>query len=295
MTLQTQAYFYALGASLSFSTASLVFAAYAKNISSVWMNYFKTTVCFICFSLCMVFFVQWQALPWAVVGALLLSGILGLGLGDLFLLKAYARMGAGRTLILFGFQPMILGISSWYLFSQPFSFYKLLAVLFFLICLYLFSLEKFKEHGHWEVTGLLAALLGVVFDNSGILLTRWSFDAAPEVSVLQVNFIRTFGALGFYMTFNPFLKSGLLRNFLALSHQQKWVITVASTAGTFVSLLLYLSAVRVAHLASLSAIGVFGPLYSTSLECFIYRKKPSWYLILAAMSFVIGFCILLIY
>lgn len=295
MSSQTSAYFYALGASLSFSTASLVFAMYAKNISSIWMNYFKTTICFLCLSLSVVLFVDWQMVSWPVVSALLISGVLGLGLGDLFLLEAYARMGAGRTLILFGFQPLILGVSSWYLFSQPLNSYKLLAVIFFLICLYLFSLEKFKEHGHWEIRGLFAALFGVLFDNSGILLTRWSFDSAPDMGVLQANWIRAAGAMMFYITMNPFLKSQLWKRFCDLSGSQKKIITVASVAGTFVSLVLYLTAVRVAHLASLSAIGVFGPLYSTVLESFINKQRPSKYLVFAIFSFIIGFAILLIH
>jgi drug/metabolite transporter (DMT)-like permease len=259
------------------------------------MNYFKTTVCFLCLAISVIFFVDWQPVSWSVTSALLLSGVLGLGLGDLFLLSAFARMGAGRTLILFGFQPMVLGISSWYLFNQPLSFYKLIAVLFFLLCLYLFSLEKFKEHGHWEIVGLLAALFGVLFDNSGILLTRWSFDSAPQMGVLQANFIRVVGALIFYITLNPYLKSGLIDRFKKLDRKQKWTITVASAAGTFVSLLLYLTAVRVAHLASLSAVGVIGPLYSTTLECWLQKRPPSLYLILAIISFVIGFLILLFF
>lgn len=292
---ETNAYFYALGASVCFSTASLLFAHYAKNISSLWMNFFKTVICLFCLLVCMVFFVDWVSIPWSVVGALSLSGLLGLGLGDLFLLSAYARMGAGRTLILFGFQPLILGVSSWYLFSQPLSFYKLTAVFFFLICLFLFSHEKFKEQGHWEIRGLLAALLGVLFDNSGVLLTRWSFNTAPEMGVLQANLVRTIGAFLFYVTLNPYFKTGLIKHFVALRPKQKWIIAVASTAGTFVSLLLYFKAVRVAHLASLSAIGVFGPLYSTTLECLWEKKKPSKDLLLAIASFMIGFWILLRY
>lgn len=293
MNSQKVAYFYALGASLSFSTASLLFAVYARRFSSIWMNYFKTTVCFFCLTLAVIFAVDWQPVPWDVAGALVLSGILGLAIGDLFLLAAYARMGAGRTLILFGFQPLILGVSSWYLFAQPLNSYKLVAVLFFLLCLYIFSLEKFKESGHWEITGLLAALLGVVLDNSGILLTRWSFNSAPEMGVIQANFIRAGGAIVFFITMNPILKSGLVKNFMSLDKKERISIFTASIFGTIVSLILYLSAVRVAHLASISAIGVFGPLYSTSLECLIARKPPSRYLIFAMFSFIIGFVILL--
>lgn len=259
------------------------------------MNYFKTTVCFAGLALAVVFTVDWQPVSLDVACALVISGILGLAIGDLFLLAAYARMGAGRTLILFGFQPLILGLSSWYLFAQPLNSYKLVAVLFFLVCLYMFSLEKFKEHGHWEIVGLLAALLGVVLDNCGILLTRWSFNTAPDMGVIQANFLRASGAMLFFIAMNPILKSRLLKNFLLLNTRERATIFVASIMGTIVSLILYLSAVRVAHLASISAMGVFGPLYSTTIECFLERKPPSYYLIIAMISFVIGFAILLVF
>ena len=189
-----QAYFYAIGASAVFSAASLLYAHYSKKISSLWMTFFKAVVCFAGMLITVIVMNAWQPLGGPYVAALMLSGLLGLGIGDLFLLQAYARMGAGRTLVLYGFQPLFLGVASYYLFHQDFNGYRLVAILFFLICLFLFSLEKFKEHGHWEVVGLIAALLGVLFDNVGVILTRWTFEAVPEPHAAMLLLIGVSGA-----------------------------------------------------------------------------------------------------
>lgn len=289
----TQAYFYAMASALCFASASLIFAHFARRFSSVWMNFFKAVVCFAAMSLMLALTETWQTLPRAATAALFISGILGLGIGDIFLMKAYARMGAGRTLILFGFQPLFLGVASFYLFGQDFSWYRLVAILFFVACLFLFSLEKYKEHGHWEIVGLVAALIGVLFDNTGVLLTRWSFELAPLMSPLQANVVRCAGSVAFFVLLSPFFKAGLVRNFVSLTARQRMLVVLAALTGTFASLLLYVNALKIGHLASLAAIGVFGPLFSTSLECVWARRWPSRYLWLSLLSFGIGFALLL--
>jgi len=288
-----QAYFYAIGASVVFSAASLLYAHFSKKISALWMTFFKAAVCFLGMLITVIVMNAWQPLGAPYIAALMLSGLLGLGIGDLFLLQAYARMGAARTLVLYGFQPLFLGVASYYLFHQDFNGYRLVAILFFMICLFLFSLEKFKEHGHWEVVGLIAALLGVLFDNIGVILTRWTFESVPELQPLYANLVRCAGALLFVMVASPWLKVGLVRNFRTLTGRDQWWATAAALTGAYLSLILYLTAIRIGHLASLAALGVFGPLFSTSLECIFERRWPSAYLWLALLSFLIGFTMIL--
>lgn len=256
------------------------------------MSFFKTVVCVVLFAVSTLLFVDWVSVPLPVVVALMVSGAIGLGIGDLFLLSAYSRIGPGRTLILFGFQPLFIGVSSWYFFQQELNGYRLLAILFFIFCLFLFSLEKFKESGHWELWGLLAALVGVVCDNSGVVLTRWSFDAVSALTPLQANFIRCGGAFIFYILASPILKTRLVHNYRNLKTVDRIKVVLASAGGTFVSLLLYLTAVRIGHLASIAAIGVVGPLFTMTVECVMDRRWPSAYLWFALVSFICGFSIL---
>lgn len=294
MSLNHQAYFFAAAAAIVFSTASFVFTDYSRKISSLWMSFFKTVVCCVLFGVSTLLFSKWVDVPMEVVAALMVSGAIGLGLGDLFLLSAYARIGPGRTLMLFGFQPLFIGVASWYVFHQELNAYRLTAIVFFVMCLFLFSLERFKEHGKWEVLGLLAALTGVVCDDMGVLLSRWSFETVKELGPLQANVIRCGGALLFYIIANPFLKTRLIYHFKQLKTIDRTKVILASAGGTFVSLILYLTAIRVGHLASVAAVGVIGPLFTMTVECVLDKRWPSKYLWAALTSFLCGFYLLVV-
>ncbi len=236
----------------------------------------------------------WVELPTKVIWALVASGAVGLGIGDVFLLGAYARMGAARTLILYGFQPFFIGAMSYALFGQELAGQRMIAIIFFVGCLYTFSLEKFREAGHWEIPGLVSALVGVAFDNFGVILSRWSFDQVPEMNAFQANFIRCGGALVFFAVFSLFKPVNLKAGWDKLDRQGKHLAFIAATMGTFLSLFLYLTAVKIGHLASISALGVSGPIITSAMECAYYRKPPSKYLLTALALFLGGFSLLVL-
>jgi drug/metabolite transporter (DMT)-like permease len=287
------AYLLALASSTSFSVASLIFTEISRRVSPLWMNAFKAIVAWVLFGLTVLIFNFWVDLDGSVVLALVVSGMLGLGIGDVFLLNAYARMGAARTLILFGFQPFFIGIAAHFVFGQEIGGMKMIAVIFFVGCLFTFSLEKFREEGHWELPGLAAALTGVIFDNCGLILSRWAFDQAQDMNAFQANFLRCSGALLFFAVFSLFRPIKLREGWLKLDRSSRKLALVAVAMGTFLSLFLYLTAVKIGHLASLSALGVIGPILTSAFECAYYRKRPSAYLLVALLLFVVGFSVLI--
>ncbi len=286
------AYFFALASSTCFAVASLIFADLSRRVSPLWMNAFKAVAAWIFFSLTLLVLQQPIPTSSAIVGALLISGALGLGLGDVFLLTAYARMGAARTLILFGFQPFFIGVAAHWLFNQPMTWIRMLALVFFMGCLFAFSLEKFRQQGHWEVYGLVAALLGVLLDNTGLLISRWAFEQDASMSAFQANFWRCLGAMIFFLILNRFRSVQLVSGWRTLTIDMRQLATLSAFLGTYLSLFLYLTAVKIGHLASISALGVAGPIITSGLECAYERRWPSKYLLVALLLFTIGFVIL---
>lgn len=290
---QTLAIYLALAAALIFALSSLVFAEYAKRVSVLWMNCFKAVLCTIALLITIPFFTGFHWPHEKSMLGFFVSGLIGLNIADIFLLTAFTRLGAARTLILFGFQPLLIGLGAAYFFSQPITSTKLLAVVFLFACLFTFSLEKFRREGHWELRGLAFALIGVTLDAGGILLTRASFEWSPHLAPMEGQFWRCLGALaGFVViaTFHPFrLLEGLMRWPL----RSRAVIIAASLGGTFVSLLLFLTAIKIGHLASLSAIAVTGPMFATTFECIYQRRWPSRFLIAAFAFFAVGFFLLI--
>ncbi len=281
-------YLYALAANLSFAVGVQFFTHYARRISSLWVNAFKGAVAAALFAATVLVQGGFHAIAPGCAGLFFLSGALGLGLADTFLVKAFSLMGPGRTMLIFGFQPLIIGVISYFAFGQAVDARKFAAVLFFVVCLFIFSLESFRKHGHWNVRATLFALGGVTLDAVGVLVTRYAFNSSPGIGTTEGNLYRALGALALFWALSrvrPFHFFGKLRT---LGRRGLFWITIGSVAGTYLSLMFYLNAVRYSGaLAAVSGIAITGTIFASAFECALERKPPSRYL-LASFAFFLG-------
>ncbi|MEO5668528.1 MAG: DMT family transporter [Bdellovibrionota bacterium] len=285
---------YALAANLFFSSSSIVFAQFSRKHSSLWINAVKSSLAFACLLLIVPIFVGFHPLPPLALALFVLSGLLGLVIGDVFLFNAYRILGAGRTLMIFGFQPLIIGSMAYLLFNQAVDAHRFLGIIFFVACLLIFSLETRRMHGHWEWRGLIGALLGLLFDATGVLLTRHAFDMSPGLTSIEANLFRFFGAiLGFAFIARFIRPIGLVEKFLSETPRHRALVVAACVCGTLLSLSFYLAALQKGNLATISGIAITAPLFATLLECLIAKKWPSIYLWTALASFAAGFWIIL--
>ncbi len=286
----------ALSSNVVFATASLYFTDFAKKISPAWMNYFKACVAFACFATGLVLLQAPLTLSPGSFTLLVISGWLGLMIGDIFILRAFTHLGAGRSLMIFGFQPLLLGVASFYFFGEDFSANRGLAILFLIGCLICFSMESFREKGHWDVAGLVFILTGIFLDAAGLLLTKKVFRENPDISIFLVNSIRS-GAtvIGFFaVSLVPLFKLKLLPPYRALVTFDKKMVVLASFLGTFLSLTFYMKAVQIGHLATVSAVVGASPLFATLFEIYKGRRKLTPYLVVAILCFLSGVGILIL-
>lgn len=286
-------YLYALLATLCFSTASIVFTEFAHRTSAVWVNYLKALVATVFCALTIQFFIGWHSVTTQALILFLLSGFLGLNIGDYFMVSAFQSIGPGRTLLLYGFQPLLVGVASYYMFGQTISPYKLVAILFLIGCLVTFSYERFKQSGSWEFKGFLMALVFIILDSLGLIMTRVGFDQNPSLSPLEAHFYRCAGAVAGFVIYGFFKPLNFVGTFKSLAVKSRIYILVGSFFGTFLSLALYFKAVQTGHLASVTSVSITAPFLATLIECIYHRKWPSKYLIFALILFVIGFYILM--
>ena len=292
MFTQISPLYFALSATLCFAYASTIFTEFARKISPLWMNAYKVFVAFFAFLITLLILNIWQAPTSFTIIALLLSGCIGLMIGDIFMLKAMAELGASRMLMIFGLQPFFLGIGGYFLFNQSFSFFNFLGVLFMSLCIFTIRLENYKKSGSWQITGLLAGLAAIVLDGIGILLTRFGFENSKGISPIEVNFIRCIGAiLTFFFIY--FYKDRIRFRpvWRKLNLTEKRKIMIGSLAGTYISLILYLTAVSKGKLSVVSSVTVTGPMFATLFEYIRTRKRPSFFLVLSFVFFLSGFVV----
>ncbi|MBC7420396.1 MAG: DMT family transporter [Bdellovibrio sp.] len=286
---------FALGSNFAFAIASVFFTEFSRKISPNWVNYLKATVAFICFVLVILLFSIDLSIAQRSLVLLIVSGITGLMIGDIFLFRAFAHLGAGRVLMIFGFQPLLIGIASYYLFDTVFSPYQLIALFFLIGCIFCFSLESFREKGHWDSVGIAFAITGVVLDAAGLLMTKQAFELTPNLSPFVANAIRS-GAtvVGFFLvSLVPMFHLKLLPPFKTLTLRQRWLAIFSGFLGTFVALGFYLKAIQLGNLPVITAIAGTSPLFATLFEIYRGRKKMTAYLAAAILFFLVGFAILI--
>ncbi len=285
MNADLAAYLYAFSSVLTFSAAAIGFTYFTHKVSPLWMNIFK---CLVSFAICLPLVLYLHGkVYWSIETAwpFYLSGFIGLNIGDWLLLSGYKRIGPARTLLLFGFQPFIAGGFSYLVWNETIYPIQLVAIFFFIICLFLFSYEKFKQKGTWEFSGLLFALSGVILDSIGVILTRYGFNQNPDLTGIEAQYIRTLAALVSFLIFVPFVRIGFMEGLRRLSLKERGVAVVASFFGTFLSLVFYMQAVKIGKLATVTSIVLTDPMISTLFESLWLRVWPSRYLWFALLSF----------
>lgn len=289
-----QVYALAIGANLTYSTASMVFSVYAKRFSSMWINQIKVFTAFIAFLIAMTFSDQLAIVSPSVIGLLILSGFLGLCLGDIFLFRAFTTLGPARSLVLYSFQPLMLGIYGFFFLKQTFSFNQTLAVICMIVCIFIFMLERNKTTGTWDMKSFIWAFLGITLDAIGVMLTRQGYEQNADLETFQVNVIRCIGALIGFFLISPKSYLAVAKDVCNLKKREMSLLFGSAICGCFLSLTMYLAALKYAHVGTLTAIAITGPVWVSMLECLYHRRLPNFYLLGAFAFFMTGFYLMVI-
>ncbi|RZA05924.1 MAG: DMT family transporter [Proteobacteria bacterium] len=298
MSPQDSAYLLALTASILFSGASVIFARFSSSHSSLFMNLMKNSVAAVAFTFTAVIVLSigpesLADLGGASAGYLILSGMVGLAIGDYFLFRGYQRIGSARTLLVFSISPILLTIEGFLFFGQGLSFLQGLAILLMMACVWTISFEKFKQEGSWEWRGIVFAFAGVLLDNVGIVLSRMAFDASPGTSAFTANAVRSLGAMVPLLIANWWSGARVFGSFSRLEWRERSLVVFSGFFGTFLSLTLWLTAVKIGHIGGLAGVGSFNPVAASLWEWLLLRKRPTSYLIAALVLFLSGFFLLL--
>ncbi|EQC44059.1 DMT family transporter [Bacteriovorax sp. Seq25_V] len=277
-----------LGANFCFALATIIFTHFSNKVSSSWMNCAKASIACVCFFIFILSFEKMYAISTLGISLFFISGFIGLGVGDIFLLKSFSILGPGRTLMLFGFQPVFLGAMGKLLFNQDMELGKIISVIFFICCLITLSFESFRKDKSWGVKGMAIALLGMSLDSIGVLLTRHAFDISPGLSAMQGNLYRCLGAISVFVIMSFFRPLNFFSTFKSFTAKEKGFTIFGSILGTFLSLSLYLRALQTAHLGTLSGINITGTLFSSLFESIFLKRKPTISLFIALGFFICG-------
>jgi len=288
------ALFMALAANLTFALASIGYSHFSKKISAIWVTYFKClcALIFICISL---FFIEIHKIDLMSVVLLMFSGVLGLAIGDSFLLNAYKMIGPARTLFLFCFQPLLISTGAFFLFGQQLTVFHGVAIALFMLSVFLISLDGLdKSKSNWQLKGVGLAFLAVCFDAfGGVLVTRWVFEKYPDLHPIESNCYRSLGAVIVFFIASLFYKElRIIPVLRKISFKAKSILISCAFLGTFLALIFYVFAIKFGNLGAISAIAITGPLFLSAIDIVRGEQKISRYFVLSSMCFVVAFLLM---
>ena len=281
----------ALFANLFFSASAISFADFSHKYGSLWVNSFKSLSSFVVMASVFLFLGHYTNPIDNVSAFYMLSGLIGLAIGDYFLVIGFQKIGPARTLLLFGLQPIFFLVIDKFYFNVLINCWSYIGVSLMLVSLFLIFFERKKNIYHWSLIGFLCAFVGVLLDFTGVLITKWCMDQASH-TIVEVYFWRMLGALlGLFFLHLLFWKPALKFRFDE-SIKQKGVFIIACLAGTLFSLWFYLKAIEIGPLSSVTAVAVTGPLFAGLFEWAFYKRPLTINLVLSLIAFALGFAVL---
>ncbi|MBS1960096.1 MAG: DMT family transporter [Bdellovibrionales bacterium] len=282
-------YLLGLGSNFCFGATSMAFARFSKSHSSTWINQLKVSVAFFGFLTAFLLSENFVHQNPTGLALLLASGFVGLFIGDLFLFKAFAEIGPARTLVIFSFQPLLMAFYGYIFLDQDVNKFQFLAIGCMILCLITFVMERNKLTGKWHLIGFAGAFAGILLDSVGIVCTREAYEFDPSLGSFQANTIRAIGAMIGFLLLSPASYKNLFNDLVRMQSKTRNLALGACFIGTFVSLSLYLAAIKTAHVATLTAITITLPIWAGIVEHIHEKKWPNRYLWIAFAWFVLGF------
>ena len=295
MLLQNQVgQFAALGTAICWTFGALCFEYSSKKIGSLSLNVIKMYLAFVLFA---VFAWVFRGSPfptdaggfaWLWLG---LSGIIGFVMGDLFLFKAFATIGARTSMLIMSLTPPITALLGFFLLGERLALRHCLGMAITLsgvATVILTSKSGSKELKH-PVKGLVFAFIGTVGQAVGLVLSKYGMGEYNAFSATQIRIFA--GMIGF--TVLLFYLKGwgqLMAAFKDIPAMR--ASAMGSVLGPFLGVYLSLLAIQNTSTGIASTIIMIVPVLIIPFSMLLFKEKINLREIIGAIVAVTGTAIM---
>lgn len=285
----------ALATAFCWSITAYAFANATRRIGAIQVNIDRMVIA--SFMLIVIIGVAGISftLSYDQISNLILSGIVGLVLGDSFLFKSFQLIGARLGIIMMALVPVLSAILAYFFLDEIISFLGMFGMLLTIAGILIVVLEKKNpENDKISISkiGIFYGLLGALGQASGLIFAKFAFQAG-ELNGFSASFIRLFSAsiiiLPIASTFrrykNPF------KIYAKDSYSTK-VILIGTIFGPVLGITLSLVAIEYAKVGIASTLMATMPIIMIPIARFYYKEKLEWEAIIGAVVAVIGAAII---
>jgi len=222
--------FSAIGASLSWTYACFIWRSQTNHNRPLDINLIKNLFAFIFFS--PVLFTLKDFIQYKFLILLLLSGIIGIGIGDLFYLKSLQLIGTRKTLSIEALSPILAAISGGIFINESLSIKSWIGII--IVSISLISILKNKNNlldensnfsnNYFSFRNYIFSFLSIFFAVVGALISRYVF-LETNLNPLQTTELRLLGSLIFLIIISKFKINFFIKD-LNSNEKIKFIISI---------------------------------------------------------------------
>ena len=270
----------ALGASLSWVFSQLYGHKPALYYGSLQFNRIRMIIA----SILLMGMIWLTGNDWQIAsdawGWIIVSGIIGIGLGDYFLFIAMERLGPRRTGVLFAINAPVAAFLAWLLLSETLTFNIIFAIIvgfLGIVLAVIYGSSRANIHD-WEVTkpplwiGVGAGLLAALGQAAGVLCLRPVMEQGADP--LQASLIRVVAAGIFLWALLLFQKKKTL-TWQIPPVSVSWHVIANGFFGLSFGLALFLKALETGQVAKVSMLVAISPVLMLPFIWFQTKKVPA--------------------
>lgn len=228
---------------------------------------------------------------------LVISGVIGLAIGDSFLFKAFQKIGARVSMLLMSSSPAISSVLAYFFLDEDLSLFALIGISVTIFGIGLVVLERSEvPNAKYKIDkiGIVYGLLGALGQAAGLIFAKFAFEES-EVSKVVATFVRIISSV-LIMLFAALL-TRRYKNPVRLYKEEPRALSatiVGTILGPYLGITFSLVAIAYTKVGIAATLMSTMPIIMLPYVRFVYKERLSWRAIVGAFIAVAGVTILFI-
>jgi drug/metabolite transporter (DMT)-like permease len=285
----------ALATAFCWSITSYAFTNASRRVGAIQVNIDRMAFASIILIGIIGIFGISLALSFNQISNLVISGILGLVLGDSFLFKSFQLIGARLGIIIMAAVPVLSAVLAYFFLNEIISYLGMFGMLLTITGILIVVLEKKNRETNnvvFNKLGIFYGFLGALGQATGLIFAKFAFQGG-ELNGFAASFIRLFSAsiiiLPIASTFRRY------KNPISIYLKDKYsakVILIGTVFGPVLGITGSLIAIEYAKVGIASTLMATMPIIMLPISRFYFKEKLDWKAIIGAFVAVIGAAII---
>ncbi len=285
----------ALATAVCWSFTAYAFTDASRRVGSVQVNIDRMFLASVILLIIIFAFGINLNLTFYQIGNLILSGVVGLVLGDSFLFKSFQLIGARIGMILMALVPVISTVLAVFFLDEIIALTGLFGMLLTISGILLVVFEKNQEGKNnlsADKLGILYGILGALGQASGLIFAKFAFQAG-ELNGFSASFIRLssstiilFPVIIFFRKYKNPLK------LYKINPKAIKSVLIGTTFGPVAGITLSLVAIANTKVGIASTLMAMMPIIMLPIAKYYFKEKINWKAVVGAFVAVAGAAII---